>query len=330
MSVEYAAQILEGSHRAAARLISWLEDEDERAYECMRQLYPHTGRAYVIGITGSPGAGKSTLTNGLARVIRQSGLRVGIVAVDPSSPFTGGALLGDRVRMNDLADDPDIFIRSMATRGFLGGMAKAAADVVKVLDALGKDVILIETVGVGQDEVDIVDVADTTCVVLVPGLGDAIQSMKAGIMEIADVFVINKADHAGADMLNAEVCARIEMDAHLRKREWSAPVNKTVAVESVGLDEMWLSIESHRKYLLESGKFYDNRRERTSREALRMIHGELFRVVREQLEQSGRLDAAVEKLMAKKLDPYTLMRDTVTEWLSSSQCKRRHDEDTQS
>jgi LAO/AO transport system kinase len=330
MSVEYAAQILEGSHRAAARLISWLEDEDERAYECMRQLYPHTGRAYVIGITGSPGAGKSTLTNGLARVIRQSGLRVGIVAVDPSSPFTGGALLGDRVRMNDLADDPDIYIRSMATRGFLGGMAKAAADVVKVLDALGKDVILIETVGVGQDEVDIVEVADTTCVVLVPGLGDAIQSMKAGIMEIADVFVINKADHAGADMLNAEVSSRIEMDAHLRKRDWSAPVNKTVAVESIGLDELWMSIESHRKYLLESGKFYDNRRERTAREALRLIHGELFRVVREQLEQSGRLDAAVEKLMAKKLDPYTLMRDTVTEWLSSSQCKRRDDEDTQS
>ncbi len=330
MSVDYAAQILEGSHRAAARLISWLEDEDERAYECMRKLYPHTGRAYVVGITGSPGAGKSTLTTALTRVIRKSGLKVGIIAVDPSSPFTGGALLGDRVRMSELADDPDIYIRSMATRGFLGGMAKAAADVVRVLDALGKDVIVIETVGVGQDEVDIVGVADTTCVVMVPGLGDAIQSMKAGIMEIADVFVINKADHPGSDMLCAEICARLDMDAHLRERGWVAPVNKTVAVEGVGLDEMWLSIESHRKYLLDSGRFYDNRRERISREALRMIHGELFRVVREQLEQNGRLDAAVEQLMNRKLDPYTLMRDIVTDWLSSSQCKRRRDEDTQS
>ncbi|MGC9194292.1 MAG: methylmalonyl Co-A mutase-associated GTPase MeaB [Syntrophobacteraceae bacterium] len=328
MAHDYAAQILEGSNRAAARLISWLEDEDERAYECMKKIYPHTGRAFVVGITGSPGAGKSTLTNALAREIRQSGLKVGILAVDPSSPFTGGALLGDRVRMSDLADDPDIYIRSMATRGFLGGMAKAASDVVKVLDALGKDVIVIETVGVGQDEVDIVGVADTTCVVLVPGLGDAIQSMKAGIMEIADVFVINKADRPGADMLCAEVCARIEMDAHLRERGWAVPVNKSVAVEGVGIHELWLSIESHRKYLLDSGRFYESRREKISREALRMIHGELFRVVREQLEQSGRLDAAVEKLMNKKLDPYTLMRDTVTEWLSSSQCERRHDEDT--
>ncbi len=319
--VDYAARILEGSHRAAARLISWLEDEDERAYECMRMLYPHTGRAYVVGITGSPGAGKSTLTNALTRVIRKNGLKVGIVAVDPSSPFTGGALLGDRVRMSELAEDPDVYIRSMATRGFLGGMAKAAGEVVKVLDALGKDVILIETVGVGQDEVDIVEVADTTCVVMVPGLGDAIQSLKAGIMEIADVFVVNKADHVGADMLCAEICARVEMDVQLRDRGWVAPVNRAVAVEGVGLEELWLSIESHRKYLLDSGKFYEKRRERVSREALRMIHGELFRVVREQLERSGRLEAAVEELMSKKLDPYSLMRDIVTEWLSSSRCK---------
>ena len=329
MPVDYAAQILEGAHRAAARLISWLEDEDERAYECMKKLYPHTGKAYVVGITGSPGAGKSTLTNALTRVIRQNGLTVGIIAVDPSSPFTGGALLGDRVRMSELAVDPDIYIRSMATRGFLGGMAKSAGDVVKVLDALGKDVILIETVGVGQDEVDIIGVADTTCVVMVPGLGDAIQSLKAGIMEIADVFVINKADHPGADRLNAEICARLEMDSNLRERGWVVPVDRTVAVEGVGIDEMWQSIESHRKYLMDSGKFNENRRERIFREALRMIHGELFRVVREQLEQSGRLDGAVEELMNKKLDPYTLMRDIVSEWLSSSQCKRRRDEDTQ-
>ncbi|MGO9311917.1 MAG: methylmalonyl Co-A mutase-associated GTPase MeaB [Syntrophobacteraceae bacterium] len=322
MAFDYAAQVLEGSPRAAARLISWLEDEDDRAYEWMAKLYPHTGRAYIIGITGSPGAGKSTLTDKLARVIRKSGLKIGIIAVDPSSPFTGGALLGDRVRMSELSNDPDIYIRSMATRGFLGGTAKATGDVVKVLDAFGKDVILIETVGVGQDEIDIIGIADTTCLILVPGLGDAIQSMKAGIMEIADVFVVNKADKQGADQLCTEVCSRLEIDAHIKERDWTPPVNKTVAVEDIGIEELWLSIESHRKYLLDSGRFYEKRRERTSRETLRMIHAELFRVIREQLEQSGRLDTAVEELMEKKRDPYTLMRDIVGEWLSISQSKK--------
>ncbi|MGA3113679.1 MAG: methylmalonyl Co-A mutase-associated GTPase MeaB [Syntrophobacteraceae bacterium] len=314
MSFDYAAQILEGSHRAAARLISWLEDEDPRAYEWMAKLYPHTGKAYIVGITGSPGAGKSTLTNKLARVIRKSGLGVGIIAVDPSSPFTGGALLGDRVRMSELSNDPAVYIRSMATRGFLGGTAKATGDVAKVLDALGKDLIIIETVGVGQDEIDIIGIADTTCLVLVPGLGDAIQSMKAGIMEIADVFVVNKADRQGADQLCTEISSRIEIDAHIKERHWTAPVNKAIAVEDIGIEQLWLSIESHRKYLLDSGMFYQNRRLRTRRETLRMIHGELFRVVREHLEQNGRLDAAVEQLMNRKSDPYTLMNDIVSDW----------------
>ncbi len=319
MSEDYAAQIMEGSLRAAARLISWLEDEDARAYEWMPKLYPQTGRAYIVGITGAPGAGKSTLTDKLARAIRKSGLTLGIIAVDPSSPFTGGALLGDRVRMSELSNDPEIYIRSMATRGFLGGMAKATGDVVKVLDALGKDVIIIETVGVGQDEIDIIGIADTTCLVLVPGLGDSIQSMKAGIMEIADVFVVNKADKQGADQLCAEVCSRLDIDSQIKAKAWTAPVNKAVAVEDIGIEELWQSIEGHRKHLQESGLFYEKRRNRTYQETLRMIHNELFRVVRESLQQDGRLDKAVEEIMNREKDPYTLMREIVSEWLSIPQ-----------
>jgi len=210
----------------------------------------------------------------------------------------------------------------MATRGFLGGMAKATGDVVKVLDAFGKDVIIIETVGVGQDEIDIIGIADTTCLVLVPGLGDAIQSMKAGIMEIADVFVVNKADKLGADQLCNEVCSRLEIDAHIRHRNWTAPVNKAIAVEDIGVEELWLSIESHRKYLLDSGMFFEKRRDRVRTETLRMIHAELFRVIREQLEQDGRLDTAVAELMERKRDPYTLMREIVSEWLSISKSQK--------
>lgn len=319
MSVDYAAQILEGIPRAAARLISWLEDEDERAYEWMPKVYPHTGKAYVVGITGSPGAGKSTLTNKLALVVRKAGLSVGIIAVDPSSPFTGGALLGDRVRMSELNNDPEIFIRSMATRGFLGGMSKATGDVVKVLDALGKDVIIIETVGVGQDEIDVMGIADTTCLVLVPGLGDGIQSMKSGVMEIADVFAINKYDKPAADQLFAEVSVRLEIDSEIKgRRRWAPPVVKAIALEDVGIEELWQAMESHRKYLVESGELETKRRERTYQETLRMIHNELFRLTRETLQQNGRLDALVAEIMERKSDPYTLMRQIIKEMLSTA------------
>lgn len=309
MATDLAGEVLKGSPRAAARLITWLENEDPKAFPCMEALFPHSGRAYVIGITGSPGAGKSTLTDRLTHTIRRSGLTVGIVAVDPSSPFTGGAVLGDRVRMSQLSLDPGVFIRSMATRGFLGGMAKATGEVVKVLDALGKDIIIIETVGVGQDEVDIISIADTTCVVLVPGLGDAIQSMKSGIMEIADVFVINKADHPGADQLWAEVATRIEQDHHIKGRPWLTPVVKTVAVNNEGMEELWEKIEEHRRHLEESGEFLQRRRERMGRETLRMIHNELFRFVRQRLEETGEMERLVEQITDRKRDPYSVMRE---------------------
>jgi LAO/AO transport system kinase len=316
MAVNYAKEILEGSPRAVARLISWLEDEDERAYEVMEELHAHTGRAYIIGITGSPGAGKSTLTDKLIKTIRACGLKVGVVAIDPSSPFTGGAVLGDRVRMNDLYTDPNVFIRSMATRGFLGGMSKATNDVVKVLDAFGKDIVIIETVGVGQDEVDIIGIADTTCVVLVPGLGDSIQSMKSGIMEIADIFVVNKADRLGADQLCAEVCMRVEQDCHIKERAWSPGVLKTIALENQGIKELWQAIETHRTHLMDSGKYQEKRRERVYKETLTMVHNELFRLVRERLSLNGKLDQMVQDIMDLKRDPYSTMRDIVNRWIS--------------
>lgn len=316
MAIDYAKEILEGSPRAAARLISWLEDENERAYPWMEKLHPHTGNAYIIGITGSPGAGKSTLTDKLTHFIRKQNLTVGIIAVDPSSPFTGGAMLGDRVRMSRLSVDPGVFIRSMATRGFLGGMAKATADVVKVLDALGKDIIIIETVGVGQDEVDIIQIADTTCLILVPGLGDTIQSMKAGVMEIADIFVVNKADRPAADQLFSEVSLRVEQDSQIKPKTWASPVVKTIAVEDQGVAELWEAIEQHRNHLKDSGEFLENRRRRTRQETLRMIRDGLFQAVYDDLQNSGRLNSLVEDILERRRDPYSTRRDILKHWLT--------------
>ncbi len=312
---DYAQQILEGSPRAVARLISWLEDEDDRALDVMEQLYPHTGRAYTVGITGSPGAGKSTLTDKLAFALRKKDLTVGIIAVDPSSPFTGGAVLGDRVRMSRLSTDPGVFIRSMASRGYLGGLAKATGEAAKVLDASGKDVILIETVGVGQDEVDIIRLADTTCLVLVPGLGDTIQSMKAGVMEIADIFVINKADRPGTDQLYTEVTSRVEQDAHIKERLWKPPVVKTVAVEDQGVDTLVQAIEEHRRFLESSGTLVEKRLRRAREETLQMIHGELYRRLLSRLSSDGQLDSLVEEIASKKRSPYRTMREVVSRWL---------------
>ena len=319
MIMDYVAEILQGTPLAISRLITWLENEDERARPIMEEIYPHTGNAYILGITGSPGTGKSTLTDGVAWQLRQRNLTVGIVAVDPSSPFTGGALLGDRIRMTRHSEDKGVFIRSMATRGALGGLAQFTQGATKVLDASGKDFVVIETVGVGQDEVDVMRVADTTCVVLVPGLGDVIQSMKAGIMEIADIYVVNKSDQPGSDQLYSEIMYRVDQDVHMKGRKWVPPVIKTIAVEGIGEDVLLDAIIQHRTYLEESGELIEKRRDRTRQETLQMIHHELFRFIKERLSKNDQIEKMVEEIMTHKSSPYNVVAQVVGKWIYSSQ-----------
>ena len=308
---DIVAEVLQGSVRAMARLITLVENEDTRALQIMGAIYPHTGNAYVLGITGSPGTGKSTLTDKITAIFREREQTVGVIAVDPSSPFTGGALLGDRIRMQRSAGDAEVFIRSMATRGNLGGLARTTADVVKVMDAFGKDWVIVETVGVGQDEVEIAKTADTTVVVLAPGLGDTIQSMKAGVMEIADLYVVNKADRSGADELLNEVNVRVEQDAQIRKALWKPPVVKTIALENQGTDSLVEAIEKHRSFLRQSGKLRKNRREKTRQETLALLRDEISRNVLEKVLGNGRFDALIDEIVAHKKDPYTSVQEIV-------------------
>jgi LAO/AO transport system kinase len=252
--------ILAGKVRPLAQAITMVESHDERATRLLAELYPQTGRARIIGITGSPGAGKSTLVAAMARHYRVQEKRVGIIAVDPTSPFTGGAILGDRIRMADLYTNPGVFIRSMATRGFLGGLAKATNDVVDILDAAGFDVVLVETVGVGQDEVEVVRTVQTNVVVLVPGMGDDIQAIKAGIMEIGDIFVVNKADRPGADKTVTEVT--MMMGLAEEHGDWVPPIVKTVASKSQGIDDLDAAIVKHHEYLAASGELDRRNRDR--------------------------------------------------------------------
>jgi LAO/AO transport system kinase len=296
-----------GDSVAVARLISWAEDRDPRIAEVLRRVYPRTGKAYRLGITGPPGGGKSTLIARLAVFLRQQGERVAVVAVDPSSPYTGGALLGDRYRMIELSEDPSIFMRSMASRGSLGGLAAATEEVLDLLDAAGFTVLMVETVGVGQVELDIAKATDTVTVVLVPESGDGIQAMKAGLMEIGDVFVINKADREGADRLKGELVSMLELRPE--RDGWHPDVLEAVATRDQGVQEIIAAVKRHRKHLEASGSLQARRRETLK---MRLL-GEAKQVLLNRLErrEGEGLQEVLDRLVRRELTPHDAARDLV-------------------
>ncbi|WP_058367200.1 methylmalonyl Co-A mutase-associated GTPase MeaB [Haloparvum sedimenti] len=337
---DLVAELLDGRHRALARVISKIEDHSPGYREIVSDLHAHTGDAEVIGVTGSPGAGKSTLVDKLARRYRDAGLTVGIIAVDPSSPYTGGAVLGDRIRMASNVGDMDVFFRSMSARGQLGGLSTATADAVKALDAFGKDRIIVETVGAGQNEVDVVKTADTVAVLVQPGSGDDVQMLKAGILEIGDVFVVNKADMDGATRTVAELEEMLHMRESPTKgletghhgfdvpehpdaedgdesgespdeKAWEPSVIETVATDGEGVDDLIDALDAHRAYLEESGRLEAKARQRYATEIRALVRNDVGELVEAAIDDRGGIDALADRVLARETDPYTVADELV-------------------
>jgi LAO/AO transport system kinase len=331
-----AERVLKGDVRAASRLMRDIDDGEANAIAALRALFPSTGRAYVVGLTGAPGSGKSTLVDRLIAALRKRDRTVGVIAVDPTSPFSGGAILGDRIRMQDHATDPKVFIRSLATRGNLGGLSRATGDCIRVMDAMGLDWILVETVGVGQDEIDIAQMAHTTVVLLVPGMGDDIQAIKAGILEIADVFAVNKSDLSGADRVVRELRGMLELrhavQAGAPRKEaeragergaggerpsdekWEPPILKVTAAKDQGVAELLQAIESHREFLDRSGERKVRERARAEMQFLALLRDRLLRGALGTLERKkGRLSEVAAQIAERKADPYQLAEELARE-----------------
>lgn len=308
---QWAAKVLEGDVRAISRAITAIENHSAEAEELLKQLFPHTGKAYLTGVTGAPGTGKSTLVDRLAAVHRKRQERVGVVAVDPTSPYSGGAILGDRIRMQGHASDSGIFIRSMATRGFLGGLARSTAEVALLLDAAGKRQVLIETVGVGQDEIDIVRLADCVLVVLVPGLGDDIQNMKAGLMEIGDIFVLNKADREGADRLEEQLHAMLSLV--MPRDGWHPPVVRTVATENRGIERLAESVEKFRKHFETTGQRQKKHIEHWEKRLVEMLESRLLERVLGGKQGEARLRGLAQQVAERKKDPFSAVSEILKE-----------------
>jgi GTPase len=301
-----AAGVRGGDRRALARAISLVEDGDPLAYGVVADLYPETGSAYSVGVTGPPGVGKSSLVSALIRHVREGGDSIGVVSVDPSSPFTHGALLGDRIRLSDHFLDPDVFIRSMGTRGHLGGLAEATLQALLVLDAAGKDIVFLETVGAGQSEVEVIGIADTVLLVLMPGSGDSVQALKAGIMEIPDVIAINKMDNPAAKTMLNEVRSILALD---RSRDWNPPIVLTEAVRGEHVSELWEKVSEHRAFLEQSGQLEERRRANLAREVFAVAASRAGRHLERAVADDAELRRLLAEVQARELDPLTAVRE---------------------